>query len=108
MNPWPIRPLIISDLNFQPKNYDFTTLTANELGDTPNMLASIDQTLSEFLTSLLDQSNLIASMEHDLDDLGQILTEVNTDNFESIAGELAGIAAAGDAMSGASDLPLPL
>jgi hypothetical protein len=107
MNPWPIKPLIISDLNFQPKNYDFTTLTANELGDTGNMLASIDQTVNEFIGSLVDQSQLIASMEHDLDDLGQILSEIDTDTFESVAQELAGIAAAGDTLGDLGNIPLP-
>jgi hypothetical protein len=106
MNPWPIRPLIISDLNFQPKNYDFTTLTANELGDTPNLLASIDQTVNEFITSIVDQSNLLLSTEHDLDDLGSILSEIDSDTFDTIATELGAAAAAGDALAGAGDFPL--
>lgn len=108
MNPWPIAPLGIRDLNFQPVNYDFTTLTASELGDLPNMLASIDQTVNEFITSILDQSNLIASMENDLDDLGSILNEIDADNFDSIAVELAGIAGGLDTLGDLGDVPLPL
>lgn len=107
MNPWPIAPLSTLNLNFRPVNYDFTNLTASELGDLPNMLASIDQTLNEFITSILDQSNLIASMEHDLDDLGQVLSEIDTDNFESVAQELAGIAGGVDTLGDLGDIPLP-
>lgn len=107
MNPWPIAPLGVRDLNFTPKNYDFVDMTASELGDTGNMLASIDQTVSEFITSLVDQSNLIASMEHDLDDLGVILSEINTDSFESVAQELAGIAGGVDTLGDLGDIPLP-
>lgn len=108
MNPWPIAPLGIRDLNFQPVNYDFTTLTASDLGDTPNMLADIDQTMNEFITSIVDQSNLIASMENDLDDLGAILSEIDVDNFESIAADLAGIAGSLDTLGDLGNVPLPL
>lgn len=107
MNPWPITPLSTLHLNFRRVNYDFTTQTANELGDLPNMLASIDQTVNEFIDSIIGQSNLIASMEHDLDDLGSILTEINTDNFENFAGELAGIASDADTLGDLGSIPLP-
>jgi hypothetical protein len=108
MNPWPIAPLEAKDLGFTAVNYDFTSLTASELGGTDQLLAGIDATATDFAQSLADQATLIASMEHDLDDLGTILREIDSDTFESIAGELAGAAAAGDIgiAAGTPDLPI--
>jgi hypothetical protein len=96
MNPWPIAPLAESDLDFAVVNYDFTTLTATELGPADPLLAAIDSSLTEFGTSLADQTVLIDSMAGDLDDLGKVLDELATDDFEQIAADLAGIASTGD------------
>ena len=98
MNPWPIPPLGKKDLDFAVKNYDFTSLTAHGLTGTREILDGIDKTLTEFSTSLAEQTILIASMAGDLDDLGIVLKELATDDFEQIAAELAKIAAAGDSL----------
>jgi hypothetical protein len=96
--PWPIRPLGTKDLAFAVKSYDFTGLTAHGLNGTPELLGAIDAAAAEFTTSLADQTVLIASMAGDLDDLGVILNEMSTDDFEQVLADLAGIAAAGDGL----------
>jgi hypothetical protein len=96
--PWPISPLGPRDLTFAVKSYDFTTLTARGLAGTPELLAGIDAAAAEFGASLADQTVLIASMAGDLDDLGIILREMQTDDFEQVLADLAGIAAAGDGL----------
>jgi hypothetical protein len=79
-------------------NYDFTELTAGELADLPNLEAAIDASLLEATASVADQAVLIASMAGDLDDLGNVLNEMASDDFEQIAADLAGIASAGDGL----------
>lgn len=98
MNPWPIAPLGPKDLSFTAVNYDFTGLTADELSDLPSLERWTDFLLNEMGTNLMDQVTLIGSMASDLDDLGNVLNELQTDDFGQILADLAGIAAAGDAM----------
>src|SRR5712664_3257072 len=98
MNPWPIAPLGTKDLTFGVVDYDFTSLTAGELANLPSLEAAIDSTLADFGASLADQAVLIDSMAGDLDDLGIVLNELASDDFEQILADLAGIAAAGDGM----------
>lgn len=98
MNPWPISPLGPNDLNFAVKNYDFTGLTASELGPLPPLEDAIDSNLADMATSIADQTTLIASMDGDLDDLGNVLNELSNDDFDQILADLAKIASAGDAM----------
>jgi len=95
---WPILPLGANDLTFGVVNYDFTGLTAGELADLPNLEAAIDATLADFGTSVADQAVLIDSMAGDLDDLGKVLNELATDDFEQILADLAGIASTGDSL----------
>jgi hypothetical protein len=98
VNPWPIKPLTPKDLSFTVKNYDFTGLTAGALAPTQGLLNTIDAAAAEFSTSIADQTVLIASMAGDLDDLGIVLKEMSTDDFEQVAADLAKIAAAGDSL----------
>ncbi len=108
MTPGPIAPLAASDLSFTRKDYGFVDLTANELGGTDQLLAAIDATAAEFAQSIPEQAALIASMAGDLEDLGSVLREIDTGDFESVLGELAGAAAAGDTLAGASNTDLPV
>jgi len=96
MNPWPIAPLAPTDLNFAVVNYDFSGLTASELADTGISLINLDILANEFSISLSDQARLIASMAGDLDDLGNILSELGTGDFDQVLAELAALAAIGD------------
>jgi hypothetical protein len=98
MNPWPISPLTEKDLTFVPVNYDFTGLAASELSATQALLDAIDATLTDFGTSVADQTVEIASWTGDLLDLDQVLNELATDDFEQVAAELAKAAAAGDGL----------
>jgi hypothetical protein len=95
---WPISPLSDRDLTFAVVNYDFTSLTANELSSLPNLETAIDTALADFGTSVADQTALIASMAGDLDDLGNILNELSTDDFDQVLADLAGAASAADGM----------
>lgn len=108
MTAGPIAPLDPNVFRFAPVDGGFTNLTGNELGDTANMLASIDQTMNEFIGSIIDQSTLITSMEHDLDDVGSVLSEIDADTFDSVASDLAGIAGSLDTLSSLGDVPLPM
>lgn len=98
MNPGPIAPLTPKDLAFGAVKYDFTGLTADELAPLPQLEAAMDTNLADIGTSIADQAVLIDSMAGDLDDLGNVLNELATDDFGQILGDLAGIATAGDAM----------
>jgi hypothetical protein len=98
MNPWPISPLGTNDLNFAVVNYDFTGLTASELGPLPPMEDAIDSSLADFTTSIADQTTLIASMDGDLNDLGNVVNEMSSDDFDQVLADLAGIASAGDGL----------
>ncbi len=98
MNPWPISPLGTKDLTFGVVNYDFTGLTANELAPLQSLEGAMDTNLADIGTSIADQAVLIDSMAGDLDDLGNVLNELQTDDFEQILADLAGLAAAGDGM----------
>jgi hypothetical protein len=96
VNPWPIAPVAASDLYFAVVAYDFTSLTGEETSQEDPLLDALDLVNADFATSIADQTVLIASMANDLDDLGKVLNEIATDDFEAIAADLAGIAAAGD------------
>jgi len=98
MNAGLIAPLTAKDLTFTVVNYDFTGLTADELGPLPNLEAALDASLIEASASVADQAVLIATMASDLDDLGNVLNELNTDDFEQVAGQIAGAAATADAL----------
>ena len=98
MNPWPISPLSPKDLAFTAVNYDFTGLTANELGPLPQLEAAMDANLADIGTSIADQTVLVASMAGDLDDLSNVLNELANDDFDQILADLAGIASAGDGL----------
>ncbi len=98
MNPWPISPLDTKALDFGIVNYDFTGLTASELGPLPQLEAAMDSNLADIATSIADQTVLVDSMASDLEDLGNVLNELATDDFEQVLADLAGIAAAGDGM----------
>jgi hypothetical protein len=98
VNPWPITPLGTKDLNFSAVNYDFTGLTASELAPLPGLESAIDASLIEAAASVADQAVLIASMAGDLDDLGIVLNEMGSDDFQSVLGDLAGAASAGDSL----------
>jgi hypothetical protein len=98
VNPWPITPLGTDDLSFATVNYDFTGLTASELAPLPGLENAIDASLLDAATSVADQAILIASMAGDLDDLGNVLNEMGSDDFEQIAADLAKAGAAGDGL----------
>jgi len=98
MNPWPIAPIGTKDLEFAVVNYDFSGLTASELADTGISLINLDILANEFSISLSDQARLIASMAGDLDDLGNILSELGTGDFDQVLSELAALAAIGDGL----------
>jgi hypothetical protein len=98
--PWPIAPLAQSDLDFAIVNYDFTGLTADQLGPGDGLLTAIDSSLADFLQSVADQTLLIASMASDLDDLAAVLSEIDADDASQIIADLAGISAAGDTLLG--------
>jgi hypothetical protein len=98
MNPWPITPLGPKDLTFAVVNYDFTGLTADQLGPLPQLEAVMDSGALDLAASIADQVVLVDSMASDLDDLGNVLNELQSDDFEQILADLAGIAAAGDGM----------
>jgi hypothetical protein len=98
LSTWPIAPLGPKDLTFGVVNYDFTGLTAGELADLPNLAAAIDASLLDAAASVADQAVLIDSMAGDLDDLGNVLNEMASDDFEQILADLAGIASAGDSL----------
>jgi hypothetical protein len=98
MNPWPIAPLGAKDLDFAIVNYDFIDLTAGELGPLPSLEAAMDSNLADFATSIADQTVLVDSMAGDLDDLGNVLNELATDDFTQVLGDLAGIGSAGDSL----------
>jgi hypothetical protein len=100
MNAWPIAPLSTNDLNFAVVNYDFSGLTASELGDTGISLINLDILANEFAISLSDQGRLIASMAGDLDDLGNILGELAVDDSDQVIADLAALAAVGDGLLG--------
>ena len=96
MNPWPIAPLAPTDLDFAVVNYDFSGLTASELGNTGINDILLGLLENEFSISLSAQTRLIASMAGDLDDLGNILSELGTGDFDQVLAELAALAAIGD------------
>jgi len=98
MNPWPIAPIGTNDLDFAVVNYDFSGLTASELGNTGINDILLGLLENEFSISLSAQTRLIASMAGDLDDLGNILSELGTDNFDQVLSELASLAAIGDGL----------
>ncbi len=98
MNPWPISPLGPKDLAFAAVNYDFTGLTADQLGPLPNLETAMDAHLADISTSIADQVVLVDSMAGDLDDLGNVLNELASDDFDQILADLAGIASAGDGL----------
>ena len=100
MSTWPISPLTPRDLDFAVVNYDFTGLTAGEMGDLPQLEATIDSLLADFGRSIADQTVLLASTASDLDDLGNVLNEMSTDDFDQVLADLAGIAATGDGLLG--------
>lgn len=98
MNPWPIAPLAVSDLDFAIVDYDFSGLNASSLGDLPGLETAIDNALSDFGQSIVDQTTLITSMDGDLDDLGNILTELANDDADQIIADLAALASTGDGL----------
>jgi hypothetical protein len=98
MNAWPIALLGPKDLTFAVVNYDFTGFTADQLGPLPQLEAVMDSGALELAASIADQVVLVDSMAGDLDDLGNVLNELQSDDFAQILADLAGIAAAGDAM----------
>ena len=98
MNPWPIPLLGTKDLDFAIVNYDFTSLTADQLGPLPPLEGFMDSTALDLAASIADQAVLIDSMAGDLDDLGNIFTEMDNDGFDPILADLAGIAASGDTL----------
>ncbi len=93
MSAWPITPLGANDLDFAVVNYDFTGLTASELTPLQNFDDGFDLTLADTITSVADQTILIASMAGDVDDLGTILDELASDDFSQILAELAALEA---------------
>jgi hypothetical protein len=107
-NAWPIAPITAKDLDFAVKNYDFTGLTASELGPGDNLLSDIDVLLTEFAASIAAQVALSSSLDDDLLVLDSILAAMNADDFESLLGDLASAAAAGDVLAAAGDSPLPI
>lgn len=98
MNPWPIAPLTPKQLNFAIVNYDFSGLTADALGPLPQLEAVMDSGALDLAASIADQVVLVDSMAGDLDDLGNVLKELQSDDFDQILADLAGIASAGDGM----------
>ena len=98
MNPWPIAPLSTRRQQFAVIDYFFRDLTASELGPLPPLEDFLDTTLVDAAASLADQTVLIASMDGDLNDLGNILNELATDDFDQILADLAAIASAGDTL----------
>ena len=97
MNPWPITPPGPNDLNFAVVSYGFTDSLANDLAELPSDLDAIDLTMLDLASSVVDQTVLIASMFDGLDDLGSIIGEIDASPLDSVLGELANTAAAGDA-----------
>lgn len=108
MSSGPIPLLQKSDLDFAVKNYDFTTLTATELSDTPQLLDSIDALIAEFADDLAAQVTLSALMDSDLAELAAISAEIENDDFDSLLGDIAGAADAGDQLAGAGNDDLPI
>lgn len=98
MNPWPISPIGTQDLDFAVVNYDFTGLTAGELGPLPTLEVAMDLQLLDIGTSLADQAVLIASMDGTFDDFANMLNEVGSDDFDTVLGGLSGSAATGDSL----------
>ena len=100
MNAGPIAPLTKADLEFAVVNYDFTSLTASELQDLPNLEASIDELLAEFAADLAAQQAESAAMDADIAAMQGVIDEMEAEDFLSILGDLGG---ASDAMFAAID-----
>jgi hypothetical protein len=98
VNPWPIPPLGTKDLDFAVVNYDFTGLTAGELGSLPPLEAAMDLDLFDIAKSIADQTVLIASMDGLFDDAANIPNEVGNDDFDTVRRDLSKSASAGDSL----------
>jgi hypothetical protein len=96
MPPWPIAVLGPNDLDFAVVNYDFTGLTAGELGPLPPLETAMDTALFDISTSITDQTGFFDTLETDLLDAASIPGEIDNFDFNQTASDLAKAATAGD------------
>ena len=106
-----IGPLLLlnaDELAFHPTPTDFAGIAADSLKDLPNLFAAIDADLADAAANVTGQLALGHQLDADLAEMTSLLDAMSADDFDSIAGDLAGAAGAADSMISDGNVDLPI